>query len=99
MYLSELVKLDKKELNKKSKAEMIECITSHSWQYTQMESEIKNLKSEIEKAKAPYNQAKLLLLGALSIDPQPISEYDDKPNLDVVDLCNLIGRLLSEWRK
>jgi hypothetical protein len=93
MLLSELVKLDTKKLNAMKKEDIVKSITGYGFQYTNMEKELAEAKKEIARQKAPYDQVKLLALGALNITPE-LDEYSKKPILESYDLCYLIGQLV-----
>jgi hypothetical protein len=93
MLLSELIKLDTKKLNSIKKEDIVKSITGYAFQYTSMEKELCEARKEIARQKAPYDQVKLLALGALNITPE-IDEYSKKPILETYDLCYLIGQLV-----
>ena len=93
MLLSELVKLDAKKLNAMKKEDIVKSIIGYGFQYTSMEKELFEAKKEIARQKAPYDQVKLLALGALNITPE-LDEYSKKPILESYDLCYLIGQLV-----
>jgi hypothetical protein len=93
MLLSELVKLDLKKLNSMKKEDIIKSITGYAFQYTSMEKDLTEAKKELSRQKAPYDQVKLLALGALNITPE-FDEYSKKPILETYDLCYLIGQLV-----
>lgn len=96
MYLSDLLNKSEKDLKSISKADIIKCLLSSKWQYTNLESQVKDLENKLKVAEAPYDQAKLLLCGAANIKIEPTSEYDSTPNLKEIDLCYLIGALLGK---
>ena len=93
MLLSDLVKLDTKKLNAMKKEEIVKTITGYAFQYTSMEKDLLEAKKNLANQKAPYDQVKLLALGALDIQPE-LDEYSKKPILESYDLCYLIGQLV-----
>lgn len=98
MFLSELLNKTEKELKAIKKEDMIKCLIAYKWQYTNQEDSIKNLKKDLELSKKPYDQAKMMLIGATGFEVE-LDEYSKKPNLENVDLCFLIGVLLSKVDK
>ena len=93
--LDKLFKSDKKELNKISKSELVESIIKNAWYWQHQREQVEKLNDQLKLSKAPYDQAKLMLIGATGYAVD-IDEYSKKPNLESVDLCFLIGLLLSK---
>lgn len=94
MYIDELFKKTAKELNTISKADLIKEIVNNASSNQHRENRIETLQAEIKVAKAPYEQAKMMLIGATGFEPE-IDEYSKKPRIEDVDLCFLIGLLLA----
>ena len=95
MNLDELFEMNSKQLNKLKKEELVKTIAGNAWYYSSQKSTIKNAEAEIKALKAPYNQAKEILIGITGEDV-PKNEYTGKYELDKVDLCYLIGALLRK---
>lgn len=95
MNLNELFSKNKAELNKLNKAEIVEVLLNNKWNFEYLERQVKDLSNDLKVAKAPYDQAKQMLLGATMFEA-PIDEYSKKPDITQVDLCFLIGLLLSK---
>ena len=92
MYLSELIKKDKKELNKLSKTEIIETIINSKWQWESNENKTKEAEKKLVIQSEGENAAKTLLLGYLG-ERMPENEYGELP-MSKVNLLELIGKMM-----
>ena len=95
MELNELFKKSEKELNALKKADIIKCIKDKAWHYRNVKENNESLRKDIQIAKAPYDQAKQMLIGATGYEVE-LDDYSKKPKLETVDLCFLIGLLLAK---
>lgn len=94
MELNELFSKNEKQLKAMKKDDLVKVILDKGWYYRHDQDNLKSLCKDLELSKKPYDQAKQMLLGATGYEP-PIDEYSKKAKLDDVDLCFLIGLLLS----
>ena len=92
MYLSELIKLEKKELNKLPKEKIIEAITNSKWQWESNENRVAESSKKLVEQSKNEDGAKLLMLGYLG-ERQPEGEYGVEP-LSRVSLLELLGKVL-----
>jgi hypothetical protein len=94
MYLSELIKKEKKELNKISKDEIIKTIVDSKWQWEHKESQIKELDAKLVKQSENERAAKMMLVGYLGKQVER-DEYDNSViGLDKTSLLELLGELM-----
>lgn len=94
MYLSQMVKMNEKELNKKSKTDIVKAITGYSYQYTHMETQVKDMQKKLDEQKVNENAAKKLLIAYTGyVLEKP--EYGE-PTIDSVDLLHLVGLALEK---
>ena len=100
MYLSDLVKKSSSELKKISKEEIIETITSWSHQYTQKDTEIKNLKQTIENDNNNIRAVMVLMKAFLKeeIEKEEYSRTIDYKELNILELTGKVLRLIAEKR-
>lgn len=98
MNLTELFNKSEAELKKINKDDIIKSIISNKYTHEYNERRIKELDAELKLSKAPYDQAKHLLLGATGYDAS-LNEYTKKPDLNDIDLCFLVGLLLSQRKE
>jgi hypothetical protein len=94
MHLDDLFKLTEKELNALRKDELVNAIKSNNWHYNNQRNRIVELEKEVNALKAPYDQAKQILIAVTGYKVE-IDEYSKKPMLETVDLCYLIGLSLA----
>ena len=95
MYISELIKLDTKSINKMPKDEIIKTITNSKWQWESNIEAVKKAETALVKQSESETSAKLMLVGYLGKEVEK-DEYSGKPNLDKLNLCEMIGELMCK---
>lgn len=95
MYISELIKLDTKAINKMPKDEIIKTIVSGKWQWDNNIDAVKQAEGKLIKQAESEVAAKLMLIGYLGKEVEK-DEYSGKPNLDKLNLCEMIGELMCK---
>lgn len=95
MYLSELIKLDAKSLNKMPKDEIIKAITGSKWQWDNNVNEVKKSHEALVRQSESENNAKLMLIGYLGKEVER-DEYNGKPELEKLNMCEMIGELMCK---
>ena len=95
MYISELIKLDTKAINKMPKDEIIKTITNSKWQWENNIEAVKKAETALVKQSESETAAKLMLVGYLGKEVEK-DEYSGKPNLDKLNLCEMIGELMCK---
>jgi hypothetical protein len=93
MYLSELIKKDKKEINKISKDKIVEAITNSKWQWESNESKVADAEKRLVEQSKNEDGAKRLMLGYLG-ESLPKDEYGTEKQLKEVSLLELLGKVL-----
>ena len=96
MLLSELIKKDKKELNKLSKVEIIESITGSKYQYKTLEAQVKELKENNTNASAEAVLCKKMIMGFLSMPLKKEGNYGEVDAWKDEPLIGLLGQLLAK---
>lgn len=95
MDIDKLLELSKEELNRLTKDTIISTIIKDAWRVNSRKQTVENLQKELTASKAPYNQAKLMLVGLTGFEVE-LDEWTKQPNIDKVDLCQLIGVALAQ---
>lgn len=94
MYISELIKKDKKELGKMSKAEIIETILNSKWQWESNINNVKDAEQKLVKQSEGEKAVKLMLIGYLD-KPVERNEYSGEiDGLHKISLVELVGELM-----
>lgn len=95
MDIDKLLNLSKEELNKLTKDTIVSTIAENAWRVNSRERTVEDLQKQLAANKAPYNQAKLMLVGLTGFKVE-LDEWTKQPNIDKVDLCQLIGVALAQ---
>lgn len=95
MYISELIKLDTKAINKMPKDEIIKTIIGSKWQWDSNINSVKQAEEKLVKQSESEVAAKMMLIGYLGKEVEK-DEYSGKPNLDKLNLCEMIGELMCK---
>ncbi|AZU97930.1 hypothetical protein [Vibrio phage LP.1] len=94
-YLSQLVELDEKALNKISKTDLVKSITSSKFQFDAAERREKELTEKLEKQSADELAMKKMIAAMVNVELQR-NEYSNETEWDKVELSSLVGALISK---
>lgn len=95
MYLSDLVKKNKAELNAMKKEEIITCIVGYGFQYTSAVKEAADAKKELDLSRQPNERLIIMLMGFLGIEPE-FDGYSKKPDLSGYTVEHLVGQVIAK---
>ena len=95
MYLTDLVKKNKAELNAMKKEDIVTCILGYGFQLKDALESVETEKKNAQLAQAPNNGLIMMMLGFLGIEP-PRDDYNRTPNLRGYSLDILIGQVIAK---
>ena len=93
MYISNLIKMDKKELSKVSKDELVKTLSEQKWEWESKENKIKELEARLSQQSENERAVKMMLIGYLGKDVER-DEYSGSVVLNKVNLSELVGEVM-----
>lgn len=98
MYLDELMKKTEKELNKVSKAEIIQSIVNNQYQYTSLNNKVKEAEEKLAKNRTDERAAAVMLAAFVGVE-LPRSEYTgalESEKLNILELAGLAAQKCAD---
>lgn len=99
LAFSELMKMDKKDLNKVSKSDLIESIADASFYYNHNKEQVKQAEKKLVDQSTSETMAKKTIVGLAglpeSIDKEKVTDYHGDINHSKIDINELLGHLIK----
>jgi len=99
MYLSELMKLDKKKLNKMKKDDIVKVLTESKWQWDSNITQVKTAEEKLIKNSLDSVLCKNLIVAYLGKEVERDEYSGEIKNIKTMPIVELVGELLGKVSK